>query len=427
MAGDPHGTPGCRLWYLAVREGCAVTIRLLTNIGRLWTGSEVWSNAAILTQGERIAWVGPAAELPSSIPGVIEDIVDVDEVENLGGGLVTPGLIDAHTHPVYAGNRWAELAMRSSGSSATEIAAAGGGMASTVTVTRGTDPWTLCNGVRTRLRSWLLTGTTTIEAKTGYHLTRDGELADVRLLRSLEGEPGMPRVHVTFLAAHSVPPEYFGRRHDYVDAVGTWCADAHSAGADSVDVYCDDGQFTEREARWVLGAGRASGLLPRLHACGDPRNGAALLAAEMGCASADLLHGADKDDVAALARAGVAAVLCPSTAMDDPRNMPPVRELLDMGVAVALGSDHTPGGNGITSMPLVIALAVKYFGMSVTEALRAATIGGAHALRASDRGAMARGRYADIVAWDADHEGSFAWSFGLKPLRVWRGGEPVAG
>jgi len=105
---------------------------------------------------------------------------------------------------------------------------------------------------------------------------------------------------------------------------------------------------------------------------------------------------------------------------------PPVRELLDKGVAVALGTDHTPGGNGITSMPLVVALAVSYFGMSVTEALRAATIGGAHALRASDRGAMSRGRYADIVAWDADHEGSFAWSYGLKPLRVWRGGEPVS-
>ena len=117
-----------------------MTIRLLTNIGRLWTGSEVWNNAAILTQGDRIAWVGPAAELPQSLPGVVDDIVDVDEVENLNGGLVTPGLIDAHTHPVYAGNRWAELAMRSGGSSANEIAAAGGGMASTVTVTRGTDP-----------------------------------------------------------------------------------------------------------------------------------------------------------------------------------------------------------------------------------------------------------------------------------------------
>jgi imidazolonepropionase len=224
-------------------------VRLLTNIGRLWTGSEVWSNAAILTHGDQIAWVGPASELPRSLPGVIDDIVDVDDVQNLNGGLVTPGLIDAHTHPVYAGNRWAEIAMRTGGSSPNEIAAAGGGMASTVTVTRGTDPWTLCHGVRNRLREWLLSGTTTIEAKTGYHLTRDGELADVRMLRSLENEPGMPRVHVTFLAAHAVPPEFFGRRHDYVDAVGSWCADAAAAGADSVDVYCEEGRFTEREAR----------------------------------------------------------------------------------------------------------------------------------------------------------------------------------
>jgi imidazolonepropionase len=401
-----------------------VTVRLLTNIGRLWTGSEIMSNAAILTQDERLTWVGPAAELPESIPGVIDDIVDVDHVENLGGGLVTPGLIDAHTHPVYAGNRWAELSMRSGGSSAAEIAAAGGGIASTVTVTRGTDPWTLCDGVRERLREWLLSGTTTIEAKTGYHLTRDGELADVRLLRSLESEVAVPRIHVTFMAAHSVPPEYFGRRHDYVDAVGSWCADASAAGADSVDVYCGEGRFTEHEARWILGAGRAAGLLPRLHACGDSRTGAARLAAELGCASADMLHEADCDDVAALAQAGVAAVVCPGAAMQIDRR-PPVRALLDKGVAVALGSDHTPGGNGITSMPLVVSLAIAHFGLSVTEALRAATTGGAHALRAPDRGALVRGRFADMVLWDADHEGAFAWSYGLKPLRIWRGAEPV--
>jgi imidazolonepropionase len=420
-----HEAPDSRPRFLLAWACIAVTVRLLTNIGRLWTGSEILSNAAILTQDERITWVGPAAELPESIPGVVDDIVDVDHVENLGGGLLTPGLIDAHTHPVYAGNRWAELAMRSSGSSATEIAAAGGGMASTVTVTRGTDPWTLCNGVRERLRDWLLSGTTTIEAKTGYHLTRDGELADVRLLRSLEGEVAVPRIHVTFLAAHSVPPEYFGRRHDYIDAVGSWCADAAAAGADSVDVYCEEGRFTEHEARWILGAGRAAGLLPRLHACGQSRTGAARLAAELGCASADMLHEADDDDVAALAQAGVAAVVCPGTAMQTGRR-PPVRALLDKGVAVALGSDHTPGGNGITSMPLVIALAIADFGMSVIEALRAATIGGAHALRAPDRGALVRGRYADMVLWDADHEGAFAWSYGLKPLRIWRGAEPVA-
>jgi imidazolonepropionase len=315
--------------------------------------------------------------------------------------------------------------MRSGGSTAAEIAAAGGGMASTVTVTRGTDPWTLCNGVRERLRSWLLSGTTTIEAKTGYHLTRDGELADVRLLRSLESEPGMPWVHVTLLAAHAVPPEYFGRRHDYVDAVGGWCGDAAKAGADSVDVYCDDGRFTRREAQWILSAGRAAGLLPRLHACGHSGTGAARLAAEIGCASADLLHGADDEDVAALAQAGVAAVVCPAVSADSGRT-PPVRSLLDKGVALALGSDHSPGGNGITSMPLVISMAIANYGMSVTEALRAATLGGAQALRAPDRGVMLRGRLADIVAWDADHEGAFAWAYGLKPYRVWRGGEPVS-
>jgi imidazolonepropionase len=403
-----------------------LTVRLLTNIGRLWTGSEVWSNAAILSQDDRIAWVGPASELPTSMPGVVHNIVDVDHVENLGGALVTPGLIDAHTHPVYAGNRWAELAMRSGGSSGTEIAAAGGGIASTVTITRGTDPWTLCSGVRERLRSWALSGTTTVEAKTGYHLTRDGELADVRLLRSLEKEPGMPRVHATFLAANALPPEFFGRRNDYVDAVSSWCADAAVAGADSIDAYCGDGGFTAREVRWVLNAGRGAGLLPRLHACGDAHSGGALLAAELGCASADLLYGAGDEDVTALARAGVVAVLCPATSSDS-RGLPPIRALLDKGVPVALGSGHSPGGNGITSMPLVISLAISTFGMSVTEALRAATVGGAQALRAADRGTMARGKLVDLVAWDADHEGAFAWTYGVKPVRVWRGGESLLG
>jgi imidazolonepropionase len=401
-----------------------VTVRLLTNIGRLWTGTEILSNAAILTSDGRIAWVGPAAELPQRVPGVIDDIVDVDHVENLGGGLVTPGLIDSHTHPVYAGNRWAELAMRSNGSTPAEISAAGGGVSSTVTITRGTDPWTLCNGVRERLGRWLRSGTTTIEAKTGYHLTRDGELADVRMLRSLESEPGMPRIHVTFLAAHAVPPEYFGRRGDYIDAVSSWCADAATVGANSVDVYCEDGRFTEDEARWILQAGRRSGLLPRLHACGHSRTGAAQLAAELGCVSADLLHEAADEDVAALAAGGVAAVICPGTALQG-RASPPVRALLDKGVPVALGTDHTPGTTGMTSMALVISLAISYLGMSVEEALRAATIGGAHALRAPERGAMARGKLADMVLWDADHEGAFVWSYGLAPRRVWRGGEPL--
>src|SRR5258705_8969745 len=249
-----------------------MSFRLLTNIGRLWTGSEVWSNAAVLMENDRIAWAGPAAQLPTSLPGIIEDIVDVDHVENLGGALVTPGLIDAHTHPVYAGNRWAELSMRSGGSSKTEIISAGGGLTSTVTVTRGTDPWTLCNQVRGRMRDWLLSGTTTIEAKSGYHLTRDGELADVRLLRSLEGESGMPRVHVTFFAAHSVPPEFFGRRNDYVDAVSSWSADAAAAGADRVDVHFAEGRFCDTVTRCMLNAGRAH-RAPSQHTAGGTSRG----------------------------------------------------------------------------------------------------------------------------------------------------------
>jgi imidazolonepropionase len=234
----------------------------------------------------------------------------------------------------------------------------------------------------------------------------------------------MPKVHVTFLAANAVPPEFFGRRADYVDAVAGWCADAAAAGADSIDAHCDEGRFSAREARWILGQGRSAGLLPRLHANGGDRTGAAMLAAELGCASADMLLDADDDDVAALASAGVAAVVCPAQPSGANRQ-PPVRALLDKGVPVALGSGHAPGANGITSMPLIISLAVANFGMSVTEALRAATVGGAQALRAPDRGTMSRGRAADIVAWDADHEGAFAWSYGMKPIRIWRSGEPV--
>lgn len=401
-----------------------MTVRLLTNIGRLWTGTDVCSNAAILVHDDRIVWAGPAQDLPQCVPGIIEDIVDVDHVENLGGGLVTPGLIDAHAHPVYAGNRWAELAMRTGGSTHSEIVSAGGGVASTVTVTRGTDPWTLCNGVKERLRQWLLNGTTTVEAKTGYHLTRDGELADIRMLRSLEEEPSMPRVHATFLAAHVLPPEYFARRQDYVEAVRQWAADASAAGADSIDVFCDEGHFTADEARAVLLAGRHARLKTRIHACAYDRVGAPQVAAELGCASADLLTEANEDDIKALAHAGVSGVVCPGSALQT-RRTPPVRAMLDRGVSIALGTDHNPGQCGLTSMPLVIGLAVAMFGLSVTEALRAATMGGATALQVNDRGALAPGMYADIVLWDADHEGAFAWAYGLRAMRVWRGGEPV--
>ncbi len=386
---------------------------LLANIGRLWTGDRVIEDAAVVVSGDRINWAGPRAKAPPD-----------DDVQDCGGGLVTPGLVDAHTHPVYAGDRWAEIARRSAGATYADIAAAGGGIASTVTATRGAGP-ELAATVRARLRHWLVAGTTTVEAKTGYHLNRDGELAAVRLLAGFRDDDALPRLSVTFLAAHAVPPEYAGRRAEYVDAAASWCADAARAGADNVDVFCDEGYFTVDEARRVLVAGRDAGLLPRLHADELARTGGFLLAAELGAASADHLLEVEEADAVALAAAGVTAVVCPGTALQL-RRTPPVRMLLDAGVTVALGSDHNPGQCGITSMSLVIALAVAGLGMSVAEALTAATTGGAAALGLADRGRIEPAMLADLVLWEADHEGAFAWAFGLRPRQVWRGGQAVA-
>ncbi|MFD6099380.1 amidohydrolase family protein [Nocardiopsis flavescens] len=401
-----------------------MAVVLLSNIGRLWTGNEMLTKAALLIDDERVAWVGPAAELPQRLPGVYEDLTDVDDIINIGGGLITPGLVDAHCHPVYAGDRYAEVSMWAKGASQGDIFAAGGGVSTTVTITRGTDPWTLCNAVRERLRHWVITGTTTVEAKTGYHLTRDGELADVRLLRSLEEEPGMPRLHITFFPAHGVPPEFFGRPAEYVATAASWLADAAQVGADGVDVYCDNRQFTTDDARMLLSVGQSVGLRTTLHACSRPRHGAVRMAAELGCTSVDLLHETDDDDILALAATRTPVVACPTTSMHERRH-PPVRSLLDHGVPVGLGTDHNPGQSGATSMPLIISLAVAMFQMTVQEALHAATVGGARALGLADRGMLTPGNLADLVQWDADHEGAFAWSMGLKALHVWQGGRTI--
>ena len=236
----------------------------------------------------------------------------------------------------------------------------------------------------------------------------------------------MPRVHVTFLAAHVVPPEYFGRQRDYVEAVGAWCADAAAAGADSVDVYCDEGHFSHRGG--PLGA-RApavtSACMPRIHAARRPAGAAPSSSPpRLGCASADLLHHCTDEDIAVLARYGVPAVVCPGTALQH-GSLPPVRRMLAQGVPIALGSDHNPGHCGITSMSLVIASPSPPSGSASTTRSARPRSAARTVLGAPDRGVLAPGRLADIVQWDADHEGAFAWAFGLKPRRVWRGGTPV--
>lgn len=396
---------------------------LLRNIGRLFTSGDrgVLTDAAVLIdEGGEIVWVGSEGDdRPPMTP---------DQDVDVGGALVSAGLIDAHTHPVYAGDRLAEITLRSAGASYQEIAAAGGGISGTVMATRAVGYDDLTELVRGRLGPWLAGGTTTVEAKTGYHLARDGELAAVGLLGRLDGEPRLPRIEVTFLGAHDLPPDTSRESPDawagYAEAVASWCPAAAEAGARFVDVFCDAGYFGPEPSRQVLAAGRRAGLCPRVHADELARSGGSFLAAELDAVSADHLLCISDDEAVALADAGVVAVLCPVTALALGRT-PPARLLLERGVTVALGSDHNPGQSGTTSMSLVVGLAVHTLGLSVDEALRAATRGGAAAVATPHRGSVEVGQRADLVAWDAEHEGAFAWELGLKPRQVWLNGQAV--
>jgi imidazolonepropionase len=397
-------------------------MRRLFNIGRLFTGTPVGvieKASVICDDEEHIAWCGRDGDEPRDLLGYVA------HDDDCGGGLVTAGLIDAHTHPVYAGNRMAEVAMRTAGASYEEIGKAGGGIRATVVATRAEPPDALEQATAARLRRWLDGGATTVEAKTGYHLEREGELESTRILNHLSQRTDLPRIEVTFLAAHALPPDRGAKLDSYTKEAAGWCAAAHVAGARFCDVFCDRGYFTVGQSRRILKAGLAANLIPRIHADELARTGGSRLAAELHAASADHLLCADRGDAAALARAGVVATLAPGTALSIGR-LPPVKELTAAGAVIALGTDHNPGTSGITSMSLVVALAVGVLKLSAERALIAATVGGAMSLSRSDRGSIAAAKLADLVLWDADHEGAFAWAYGLKPRRVWRGGKPIS-
>ncbi len=340
---------------------------------------------------------------------------DPDDVSDVAGVLLTPGLVDPHTHLVFAGDRSDEAAARSRGEGYS-----GGGILRTVRATAAASDADLVAATRARLQAAAASGTTTLEVKSGYGLTAAAEL---RLLR-LIGEAAAPlrlRVLRTFLGAHAVPEE--STPGEQAEAVIAALPDV-AQQADFIDVFCEPGIFDLELTRRILDAGRQHGLGLRLHADQLEHSGGTRLGVAMGALSVDHLEHADEDDAGALAGSRTVATILPGPALLLRSGMPPVRALLEAGACVALGSDANAGTFGTPSMPLAVGLAVA-IGFSVDEALWAATAGGARALGLDDRvGVLRPGAAADLVAWDAAHEGDFALRVGqVIPLRTWIGGE----
>ena len=388
---------------------------LLTGSGRLllpepYDGPMPW---AILVLGGRIAWVGSRADAPHA-----------DVATDLGSALVTPGLVDAHTHPAFLGDRSDEAAARLAGAPYT-----GGGILRTVAATRAGTDEELRDAIGARLRAALATGTTTIECKSGYGLSTAEELRALRLI----GEAGAGaaiRVVRTFLGAHAIPSEATSAEA-YGEMVANEMLPAVAAQglAEFCDVFCDRGFFSLAATEAILNAAKALGLGIRLHADQLVRTGAAELAVRLGAASADHLEQLDSAGVAALAGSGVVATLLPGPALIMRDRLPPARALLDAGVTVALASDANAGTFGSSSMPLVIGLGATLLGMTVAQAVSAATLGGAASLGlAGRRGVIRPGADADLVAWDAEHEGAFALHLGdMRTHSVWIGGHEIIG
>jgi imidazolonepropionase len=381
---------------------------LLTGTGRLLTGRSVRSPWAVLVRDSEIAWVGDPSDAPAT-----------DAVVDLGGALVTPGLVDAHTHPVYAGDRSDEAAARLAGARYD-----GGGILRTVRATRTASDDELLSLVEGRLRTALAGGTTTIECKSGYGLSTAEELRALRLIGEAASRVRM-RVVRTFLGAHAVPP---GTTIDrYVDLIVDEMLPVVAGEADFCDVFCDRGFFTVAHAERILRAAADAGLKLRMHAEQLARTGAVELAVRLGVTSVDHLEQLDPAGVAALTGSSTVATLLPGPALVMRDALAPARALLDAGVTVALASDANAGTFGSSSMPLVIGLGATLLSMTVEEAVTAATVGGAASLGLADRcGEIRPGLAADLVAWDAEHEGAFALHLGdVRPRQVWVGGETV--
>jgi imidazolonepropionase len=344
------------------------------------------------------------------------------------GAVGVPGFVDAHTHALFAGDRHGELALKIQGSTYSEIAREGGGMYSTVRATRRASDATLIAETDQRLARMAANGATCVEVKSGYALNHLGEIRLLELMPRLARRSGI-RIVPTFLGAHAVPPEYAGRADEYIDRMirRTLPEIARRHLAAFCDVFCEPGFFTPAQSERLLRAASALGLGTKIHAEEFVVSGGAALAARLGVRSADHLVEASDDDRAALARAGVTAVLLPATPVASLTSRhSPGRAMVDAGVPVALGSDLSPN-SWIESMPLVLSFASYLARLTPAEAITAATVNAAHAIGvAGESGQIAVGRSADLALFDTGSVEGIGYRWGAVPVRVYRQGIPIS-
>ncbi|AGT11382.1 imidazolonepropionase [Paracoccus aminophilus] len=376
------------------------------------TGYGLIEDGSLVVDGDRIIWIGQAADLPA-------DYVDADFTD-LGGRLVTPGLVDCHTHLVYGGDRAREFEMRLEGAGYEEIARAGGGIVSSVKNTREASEEELFDSAIRRADTLLNEGVTTLEIKSGYGLDIETELKMLRVARRIAEERPVTVV-TSWLAAHALPPEYKDNRAGYLrEVVLEGMSRAHAEGLiDAVDGFCEGIAFSVEEMRLVFDHAKSLGLPVKLHAEQLSDLHGAVLAAEYDALSADHLEWLGQDGVDAMAKSGTVAVLLPGAFYTLRETVyPPVQALRDAGVAIALATDANPGTSPLTSILLTMNMGATIFRLTPVECLTAVTRNAAKALGFADRGTLAVGQRADLAIYDIQHPAELTYRIGFNPLHA---------
>jgi len=369
----------------------------------------------------RIAFVGQRRDLPGDPDRLADLVVEAD------GGWITPGLVDCHTHVVFAGDRAGEFEQRLQGAGYEEIARGGGGIVSTVRATREASEDALLAQSLPRARALLADGATTLEIKSGYGLDLDGERKMLRVARRIGQSLGVD-VRTTFLAAHALPPEYAGRADDYIAQVCDWLATLHGEGlVDAVDAFAERIGFTIAQTRRVFEAARRLGLPVKLHADQLSDGDGAALVAEFDGLSADHVEHTSREGVRAMARAGTVAVLLPGAFhVLRETTLPPLDEFRAHGVPMAVATDCNPGTSPLLSLRQAMQLACTHFRLTPEEALRGATVNAARALGLDDRGALRTGLRADFVHWNIARPAELCyWLGGSLAERVFASGHAI--